>query len=136
MRDLTGGRGADVILDVVGRGLPPAEPRGAGSGRASGPDCDGAARFGQIDLATLLRNRLTITGSTLRARSVEEKGAIAQALRQHVWPLIESGKVAPVVYATYPLQEAAAAHHVMEADLHIGKIVLVAGGSAGDLEQG
>jgi NADPH2:quinone reductase len=69
---------------------------------------------------------LTITGSTLRARSVEEKGSIATALRGEVWPLLESGRVKPVVYQTFPLAEAAAAHRLMESSEHIGKIVLTA----------
>jgi len=79
----------------------------------------------QINLLTLMQKRLTLTGSTLRTRPVAEKGAIAAALRQHVWPLLESGAVAPVVHATFPLAEAAAAHRVMEAGAHIGKLVLV-----------
>jgi NADPH2:quinone reductase len=69
--------------------------------------------------------RLTITGSTLRPRPVAEKGAIAAALRQDVWPLLESGAVRPIVHATFPLRDAAEAHRVMEAGAHIGKLVLV-----------
>ncbi len=64
------------------------------------------------------------TESTLRPRSVEEKGAIARALREKVWPLLESGRVRPVIFATFPLAEAAAAHRLMESSRHIGKIVL------------
>ena len=79
----------------------------------------------QINMVHVLHRRLTITGSTLRARSVLEKGAIARALRANVWPLVESGAVAPVVHATFPLRAAAEAHRVMEADTHIGKLVLV-----------
>ncbi len=73
-----------------------------------------------------MQKRLTVTGSTLRARSVAEKGAIARALREHVWPLIDAGQVKPVVYRTFPLREAAAAHALMESGEHIGKIILVA----------
>ena len=72
----------------------------------------------------MLRRRLTITGSTLRPRTVEEKGAIAEALRREVWPLLEAGRVKPVIYRTFPLDEAAAAHRLMESSEHIGKIVL------------
>ncbi len=73
----------------------------------------------------ILQRRLTMTGSTLRARSVAEKGAIARALREHVWPLLESGAVRPVVFATFPLRDAAEAHRLMESSAHIGKLVLV-----------
>jgi NADPH2:quinone reductase len=78
-----------------------------------------------IDLRRILGRRLTLTGSTLRARSVEEKGRIAAALRAEVWPLVEAGRVKPLVAATFPLAEAAAAHRLMESSAHIGKIVLL-----------
>ena len=68
--------------------------------------------------------RQTLTGSTLRPRSVAEKGAIAAALRREVWPLIEAGKIRPEVHATFPLARAAEAHRLMESSAHIGKIVL------------
>jgi NADPH2:quinone reductase len=73
-----------------------------------------------------MQRRLTITGSTLRPRSVAEKGAIAADLREHVWPLLDSGTVRPLIYRTFPLREASAAHRVMESGEHIGKLVLVA----------
>ena len=72
-----------------------------------------------------MQRRLTLTGSTLRPRTVAEKGAIARSLRERVWPLLDAGTVAPVVHATFPLRAAADAHRVMEADTHIGKLVLV-----------
>jgi NADPH:quinone reductase len=81
----------------------------------------------QIDLRRILGRRLTITGSTLRPRSVEEKGSIAAALLAEVWPLLEGGRVKPVIYRTLPLRDAAEAHRLMESSEHIGKIVLVAG---------
>jgi NADPH:quinone reductase-like Zn-dependent oxidoreductase len=77
-----------------------------------------------INLTPLLRRRLTITGSTLRARSVPEKAAIARAVYQHVWPLFESGDVRVLVHATFPLRDAAEAHRMMESSTHIGKLVL------------
>lgn len=77
-----------------------------------------------INMKKLMVKRLTITGSTLRARSAEFKGAIAQNLKQHIWPLIESGEIKPVVYKTFPLAEASKAHKLMESSEHIGKIVL------------
>jgi NADPH:quinone reductase-like Zn-dependent oxidoreductase len=78
----------------------------------------------EINLVRLLRQRLTITGSTLRSRSVEEKGAIADAVEKAVWPLVEARKIRPVIYATFPLTRAAEAHRLMESGRHIGKIVL------------
>jgi NADPH2:quinone reductase len=72
----------------------------------------------------VMRRRLTITGSTLRPRSPEEKGAIARALAAQVWPLFEAGSIKPVIHATFPMEQAADAHRMMEASQHIGKIVL------------
>jgi len=77
-----------------------------------------------IDFRRVLGRRLTITGSTLRPRSVEEKGQIAADVRREVWPLIESGKVKPLIYRMFPLADAAAAHRLMESSEHVGKIVL------------
>jgi NADPH:quinone reductase-like Zn-dependent oxidoreductase len=77
------------------------------------------------DFTKLMVKRLTWTGSTLRARSVEEKGAIARELHDRVWPLLESGKVRPVVHATFPLSEVVDAHRLMESSAHTGKILLV-----------
>jgi NADPH2:quinone reductase len=71
-----------------------------------------------------MRRRLTISGSTLRPRPVEFKGAIARSLRDKIWPLIEAGKIKPEIYKTFPLAEAAEAHRLMETSQHIGKIVL------------
>jgi NADPH:quinone reductase len=78
----------------------------------------------QIFLPAIMQRRLTITGSTLRARSVVEKGAIAAALRASVWPLLDAGRVRPVVFRTFALNDAAEAHQLMESGAHIGKIVL------------
>src|SRR5205823_4774987 len=80
-----------------------------------------------LDLAHLMVRRQTITGSTLRPRPVADKAAIARNLRDKVWPLIEAGKVRPVIDRTFPLAEAAAAHRLMESSRHIGKILLVTG---------
>lgn len=124
LMDLTKGRGVDVILDMVG---------GAYFGQnvellaVEGRLLQIALLHGskaEINLVRLLRQRLTITGSTLRARSIEEKGALAQALERAVWPLIEQGKIRPTIYATFPLEQAAEAHRLMESGSHIGKIVL------------
>ncbi|WP_415721085.1 zinc-binding dehydrogenase, partial [Photobacterium ganghwense] len=72
-----------------------------------------------------MQKRLTLTGSTLRPRSVEEKGMIADALKDQVWPLIESGKIRPIIYKTFPLAQAAEAHRLMEESTHIGKMILL-----------
>ena len=79
----------------------------------------------QLNILTMMQKRLTLTGSTLRTRPVAEKGAIASALKQHVWPLLESGALSPVIHATFPLRDAAEAHRVMESGAHVGKLVLV-----------
>jgi putative PIG3 family NAD(P)H quinone oxidoreductase len=124
VRDLTGGRGVDLILDMVGgEYLPRNLDLLAVDGRLVQIALIGGAKA-QINLAPVLQRRLTLTGSTLRARSIADKGAIAGALREHVWPLLESRVVAPVVYRTFPLRDAAAAHRLMETSAHIGKLVL------------
>ena len=125
VREATDGRGVDVVLDMVGgEYLARNIELLSLEGRLVQIATIGGAKA-QINMIPVLHRRLTITGSTLRPRSVAEKGAIARALRQRVWPLLEAGTVAPVVHATFPLRAAAEAHRVMEADTHIGKLVLV-----------
>jgi NADPH:quinone reductase len=126
VRQLTMGRGVDLILDIVGgsyvnRNLAAL----AMDGRQVVIGFMEGEPTATIDLRRVLGRRLTITGSALRPRTVEEKGAIAAALRREVWPLLERGEVAPVVYRTFPLVEAPDAHRLMESGGHIGKIVLV-----------
>ncbi len=124
VRETTGGHGVDVILDIVGGAYTPR-------------NMDALARDGRlvviglmegesatISLRTLLQKRLTITGSTLRIRTPDEKGAIAAALEREVWPLIGAGRVRPVIAAVLPLEQAAEAHRRLEAGEVIGKIVL------------
>jgi putative PIG3 family NAD(P)H quinone oxidoreductase len=123
---LTEGRGVDVILDMVG-----AEyfQRNIDLLAMEGRLLQIAMLHGskaEVNLVKLLRQRLTITGSTLRSRTIEEKGEIARALERSVWPLVEAGKVRPVIDARFPLAHAADAHRLMETGRHIGKIVLVA----------
>lgn len=121
----TDGRGADVILDMV-----------AGDYVLRNIKCladDGriviiallGGNKGEIDGSHLMRRRLTITGSTLRPRPVAFKAEIAKNLRKHVWPLLEAGKIKPIIHATFPLEEAWKAHAMMEAGDNIGKIILV-----------
>lgn len=124
LRAATHGRGVDVILDMVGGDyvarnldLLAVEGRLVQIAFLKSPRVE-------LDLMTVMRKRLTITGSTLRPRPAEEKGAIARALETHIWPQIESGAIRPVVHAVFPLDRAADAHRVMEAGAHIGKLVL------------
>jgi putative PIG3 family NAD(P)H quinone oxidoreductase len=124
-REFTGGRGADVILDIVGADYFAQNIAAlAIDGRLVEIGMMSGKTAATIDLGQVLRRRLTITGSTLRARTVAEKGAIANALRREVWPLLEGGRVAPVIHRTFPLADAAAAHRLMESSEHVGKIVL------------
>ena len=122
--DATRGAGVDVILDMVGgdylsRNLKCLAP----GGRLVQIALLRGAKT-EINLAAVMMKRLTLTGSTLRPRSVAEKAEIAAALERRVWPLLAAGSVRPVMHATFPLHEAADAHRLMESSAHIGKIVL------------
>jgi NADPH:quinone reductase len=124
VREATGGHGADVILDMVGGDY---VARNLSLLAVEGRLVQIAFLKGsrvEVDLSTVMRRRLLITGSTLRARSIEEKGAIARAVEARVWPLVAAGVVRPIVHAVFPLAEAAAAHAVLEESRHIGKVVL------------
>ncbi len=124
VHDVTRGQGVDVILDIVGAAyLQRNLDSLAIEGRLVHIGQLGGART-EINLAPLLRRRLTITASTLRPRSVAEKGAIARAVREHVWPLVQRGAVRVPVHATFGLRDAAEAHRVMEASSHVGKLLL------------
>ncbi len=128
VKQLTAGKGADVILDMVGGDYVPRELKClATDGRLSLIAFLGGSRA-TLDMSDILVRRLTITGSTLRPRTVEFKTGIANALRQNVWPLIEQGKIQPVIYKVFPLAHASAAHELMESGSHIGKIMLETGG--------
>ena len=125
VKESTAGKGANVILDMVAGDYVPRELKClADDGRLSVIALLGGSRA-EIDLGEIMRRRLTITGSTLRPRTIEFKSKVARALREKVWPKIEAGAVKPVIYKTFPLAEAAAAHALMESGAHIGKIVLV-----------
>jgi len=120
----TGGKGVDVILDMVGGDYVPKELKILAD--------DGRLVFiaflrghkAELDINEVMRRRLTLSGSTLRPRPVEFKGALARSLREKIWPLIDSGRIRPVIYKTFALAEAAEAHRLMESSQHIGKIVL------------
>ena len=131
LKEETGGRGVDVILDMVGGDYLPREVQSlADDGRLVFIALLGGSKA-QLDLNAVLRRRLTITGSTLRPRSIAFKAAIAQRLREVVWPLIESGRIKPVLFRTFPLAQAAEAHRLMESSQHVGKIVLIVDADAG-----
>lgn len=124
IRAATGGKGVDVILDMVGGDYVPRELKClADDGRLvfiaflRGPKTE-------LDINELMRRRLTLTGSTLRPRPVEFKGAIARSLRSRIWPLLDAGKIKPVLYKSFALADAREAHQLMESSQHIGKIVL------------
>ena len=126
----TNGRGVDVILDMVAGDYLPREIASlADDGRLVFIALLSGAK-GTLDMSAVLRRRLTVTGSTLRPRSVAFKGAIAKRLREVVWPLIESGRIKPMLFRTFPLAQAADAHRLMESSQHVGKIVLTIGAEA------
>ena len=120
----TGGKGVNVILDMVGGDYVPKELKClADDGRLvfiaylRGPKTE-------LNIDAVMRRRLTISGSTLRPRPVEFKGALARSLREKIWPLIEAGRIKPAIYKTFPLEQASEAHRLMESSQHIGKLVL------------
>ena len=120
----TGGKGADVILDMVGGDYIGRNYEAAAvEGRIVQIAFMGSAKA-EVNFMRLMMKRLHHTGSTLRSRSVADKGAIARAVEGNALPLIAAGKVKPVMYKTFPLKDAAAAHALMESSAHIGKIVL------------
>lgn len=121
---ITEGRGADVVLDMVA-GDYVAREIGclAEDGRIVIIAVQGGVRA-EIDAGAVLRKRLTVTGSTLRPRPVAFKAAIAQALREQVWPLLAAGRIRPVIHSTFAATDAARAHALMESSQHVGKIVL------------
>ena len=124
VKELTGGKGVDVILDMVGGDYLPREIKSlADDGRLVFIAQLGGSK-GELDMGQVMRRRLTITGSTLRPRPIAFKAAIAANLRQHVWPLIEAGKIKPVIHHRFPLEQAAQAHAMMESSAQIGKIML------------
>lgn len=121
---ITQGKGVDVVLDMVAGDYVAREVQClAEDGRIVIIAVQGGIKS-DFNAGLVLRRRLTITGSTLRPRSVAFKGAIARALREHVWPLLVAGRVRPVIHSTFTATEAAKAHELMESNQHIGKIVL------------
>ena len=124
VKDLTDGQGVNVVLDMVGGSY---VQRNISALAPDGRLCYIAFLGGsktEVNLAPMMLKRITISGSTLRPRPIAFKAEIARNLRKTVWPLLESGEVAPVIHKTFPLREASAAHSLMESSTHIGKIVL------------
>jgi NADPH2:quinone reductase len=123
-KKLTDGKGVDVILDMVAGGYIDREVKCvAEDGRIVIIAVQGGTKS-EFNAGLVLRRRIAITGSTLRPRPVAFKAAIAAALKQHVWPLMEAGRIKPVIHSTFPAAEAAKAHALMESNQHVGKIVL------------
>ena len=124
VREATDGHGADVILDTIGaKYLARNVSLLAVNGRLVVIGLQGG-RTAEIDLGAMLAKRCALIATTLRARPPAEKAVIVAAVREHVWPLIESGRVRPIVHAAYPLGDAAGAHREMEASTHVGKLLL------------
>ncbi len=125
IRELTGGQGVNVVLDIVGA---PYTMRNLGCLALDGRLVQIAVMRGAtvegFDLRAVMTRRLIIVGSTMRPRTTVEKGLIATALRETVWPVLDAGRCGPVIHQVFPLAEAAAAHRLMESSTHIGKIVL------------
>jgi NADPH2:quinone reductase len=126
VKEITSGRGVDVVLDMV-----------AGSYLSRNVEClrrdgrlvviavQGGVRDPEFSILPVMQKRLVVTGSTMRPRTTAEKAAIADALRERVWPKLNAGLCAPIIHATFPLFDAAAAHAMMESGAHVGKIVLI-----------
>jgi len=123
-KQATDGRGVDLILDMVGGAYIARNIRAlAMDGRLAMIAFLGGPRA-EINFAQIMAKRITVTGSTLRPRSIQDKAVIAEALSEVVWPLIEAGRISPVMDSTFPLEQAADAHRRIESSGHIGKIVL------------
>jgi putative PIG3 family NAD(P)H quinone oxidoreductase len=125
IKQFTGGKGVNVVLDMVGGPYIARNLRCLGTdGRLvliaflGGPKVDG------LDLTPIMVRRLTVTGSTMRPRTAAQKAALADGLRERIWPVLEAGRCGPVIYKVFPIEQAAEAHRLMESSAHIGKIML------------
>jgi NADPH2:quinone reductase len=125
VKTLTGGKGVNVILDMVGAPYATKNVRSLGmDGRLVIIAFLEGSKAAEFDFLPVMLRRLTITGSTMRPRTTTQKGEIAADLRAKVWPVLDAGRCAPVIHATFPMAQAAEAHRLMETSSHIGKIVL------------
>ena len=127
VRAATAGHGADVILDIMGGVLSGAQRRGAGH-RTAGCSSSGcrAAAAAELDLGALLTKRARVIASGLRSRPADQKTAIVSAVREHLWPMVDSGLVRPIVHTRLPMPDASRAHALVESSDHFGKVVLTA----------
>jgi NADPH:quinone reductase-like Zn-dependent oxidoreductase len=124
-RDVTGGRGADVVLDIIGaKYLARNVEVLASGGRIAVIGLQGG-RTGELNLGALMAKRGSISATTLRARPLADKARIVRGVRDQVWPLVDAGAIRPVIDTTMPMADAAAAHRRMEASDHLGKILLL-----------
>jgi len=125
IKEFTGGKGIDVVLDMVGGSYAAQNLRCLGmDGRLVLIAFLGGAKADGLDLTSIMVRRLTVTGSTMRPRTAQQKAEIADALRAKVWPVLDAGRCGPVIYRVFPLDQAADAHRLMETSTHIGKIIL------------
>lgn len=125
IKELTAGKGVNVVLDMVGGSYAARNLRCLGmDGRLVIIAFLGGSKAPDLDLTAIMVRRLTVTGSTMRPRTVQQKAAIADALREKVWPVLEAGRCGPVIHQVFPLEQAADAHRLMESSAHIGKIML------------
>jgi NADPH2:quinone reductase len=124
IEQLTNGKGVDVILDMIGGDYTPLNIKCLAEGGRLVMINIMKGKDVQVDLSAVMRKRLTITGSMLRSRDTRFKATIAHKLEEHIWPLLVSGKIKPVIYKTFPADKAAQAHELMESSSHMGKIVL------------
>ncbi|MDT2021956.1 NAD(P)H-quinone oxidoreductase [Methylocella sp. CPCC 101449] len=125
VKDATGGKGVDVVLDIIGGDYIPRNLQAlALEGRLVQIAFLGGTRSVTVDFGQIMMKRLTVTGSTLRPQSVPQKAKIAAELAEHVWPLLNAGTIRPLVDSVYPLGQAAEAHRRMESSVHVGKIIL------------
>lgn len=124
MKDITKGKGVDVVLDMVGGDYVGRNLAVLGKGGRLVQIAFQNGTKAEIAVHAIMIKQIVFTGSTLRPRPVAEKGVIAQSLLENVWPLIAAGKVKPLIHSTYPLQDASRAHALMDSSAHIGKIVL------------
>jgi NADPH:quinone reductase len=128
VRKIMGKHGVDVVLDMVGGTyLQRNVSVMAAEGRLVQIGFLQSATVESFDLRPIMLRRLTLTGSTLRARSVQQKAEVANVLREKIWPLLDKGLVKPLIFATFPLEQARQAHEMMESSSHLGKILLVTG---------